>query len=265
MIYIISPAKKLDTSEETRYTQNYSLPNHLTDSEQLIKILSKKSAKKIGELMDISENLASLNYDRYQQFHVPFTPENAKQALMCFKGEVYLSFELEQYTDHEFNFAQQHLRILSGLYGLLKPLDLIQPYRLEMGTKLKNRRGKNLYEFWGNRITKALNEALEDSKSSILINLASNEYFKSIKAKELNGKIITPVFKDNKNGQFKTLFLYAKQARGKMCDFAIQEKITDPENLKEFTGMGYQFNEALTEGDTWVYTGLLGKKKPFPS
>lgn len=254
MILIISPAKKLDFSEETRYTQNYSMPAHLEESQKLINSLSRMSRKKIGQLMDISPALSELNYDRYQNYHTPFTPDNAKQALLSFKGEVYLNMEVGSYEDAEYEYAQKHLRILSGLYGLLKPLDLIQPYRLEMGTKLKIRRKNNLYEFWGEKIQEAVKEALAESGSNVLVNLASNEYFKSVKAKSLDGSIITPVFKDNKNGQYKTLFLYAKQARGQMSDYAIKEKITDPEALKDFKGMGYSFNEELTEGDTWVFT-----------
>ena len=254
MILIISPAKKLDFSEETRYTQNYSMPAHLEESQKLINSLSKMSKKKIGQLMDISPALSQLNFDRYQNYHTPFTPDNAKQALLSFKGEVYLNMEVDSYEEAEYEYAQKHLRILSGLYGLLKPLDLIQPYRLEMGTKLKIRRKNNLYEFWGEKIQEAVKEALAESGSNVLINLASNEYFKSVKAKSLDGRIITPVFKDNKNGQYKTLFLYAKQARGQMSDFAIKEKVSDPEALKDFKGMGYSFNEELTEGDTWVFT-----------
>ncbi|MDW3646260.1 MAG: peroxide stress protein YaaA [Bacteroidia bacterium] len=254
MILIISPAKKLDFSEETRYTQNYSMPAHLEESQKLINSLSRMSRKKIGQLMDISPALSELNFDRYQNYHTPFTPDNAKQALLSFKGEVYLNMEVDSYEEAEYEYAQKHLRILSGLYGLLKPLDLIQPYRLEMGTKLKIRRKNNLYEFWGEKILDAVKEALEESGSNILINLASNEYFKSVKAKDLDAHIITPVFKDNKNGQYKTLFLYAKQARGQMSDFAIKEKVSDPEALKDFKSMGYSYNEELTEGDTWVFT-----------
>ena len=254
MIFVISPAKKLDFSEETRFTQNYSMPAHMDDTEQLVKVMVKKSEKKIAELMSISPQLAALNYERYQNFTTPFTPENAKQALLAFKGDVYLSFDLESYSEGEFDFAQKHLRILSGLYGLLKPLDLIQPYRLEMGTKLSNRRGKNLYDFWGDRITKAINQHLEELNSDVLVNLASNEYFKSVKPAKLNARVITPGFKDDRNGQFKTIFLYAKQARGAMADFAIRNKINTPEGLKTFDGMGYVFNKSLSKGDDWVFT-----------
>ncbi|MEM7368496.1 MAG: peroxide stress protein YaaA [Bacteroidota bacterium] len=254
MIFVISPAKKLNLSEESRFTQNYSLPAHLKDTEILVRQLAKMKPAKIGALMDISPKLSELNYERYQQFHLPFSPENAKQALLCFNGDVYLSFDLDSYTDIEFDFAQQHLRILSGLYGLLKPLDLIQAYRLEMGTKMKTRRGKDLYAFWGNRITKALNQQLEEQGTDILVNLASKEYFKSIKPKELKARVITPSFKDNRNGALKTIFLFAKQARGAMCDFAIKEKVTELEHLKQFNGMGYSFHETLSTETEWVFT-----------
>ncbi|WNJ17423.1 peroxide stress protein YaaA [Pontibacter sp. G13] len=254
MLIVISPAKKLDFSEETRFTDRYTQPTLLDHSVELAGILSEMSAPEIGELMHLSENLSQLNHDRYQQFAPPFTPQNAKQALLSFKGDVFLSFDLASYADSEFEYAQSHLRILSGLYGLLKPLDLIQPYRLEMKTKLKNARGKDLYSFWGSIIRNELHSALSESGSDTLINLASNEYFKSVGAKEFSGKIITPVFKDEKNGVFKTIFLYAKQARGAMCDYAIQEKVSDPEQLKDFKGMGYAFQPAESTDTQWVFT-----------
>lgn len=254
MVVIISPAKKLDFSEETRYTTTHTIPSFLSDSQLLIKELAGKSEKKIAALMDLSPQLAALNHERYQQFHTPFTPENAKQALFAFKGEVYLSFELDKYSDAEFSFAQAHLRILSGLYGLLNPLDLIQPYRLEMGTPLKTRRGKNLYEFWGDRITHALNQSLTDSGDKVLINLASAEYFKSVNLKKLEARVITPTFKEERNGQYKTIFLYAKQARGAMADYIIREKITEIEKIKGFDGMGYSFREGLSSEKEWVFT-----------
>lgn len=253
MILLISPAKKLDLSEETRYTQHHSQPDFQQETQELVGALAEMNQTQIGELMHLSANLSELNFQRYQDFNFPFTPENAKQALLCFNGDVYQSFELDQYGAEEFTYAQAHLRILSGLYGLLRPLDLIQPYRLEMGTRMANARGRNLYAFWGDRITQAVNSLLQAS-DGILINLASNEYFKSVQLKQLEGRVITPVFKDARNGGYKTLFLYAKQARGAMCDFAIKEKITDAEGLKDFGGMGYAYNAALSEGDTWVFT-----------
>ena len=254
MIIVLSPAKKLDYSEETRFTQTYTQPDHQESTHQLVDLLAGKSAGEIGELMKLSEKLSTLNYDRYQNFTDAATPQEAKQALLSFKGDVYLSFELEKYTEADFAFAQQHLRILSGLYGLLRPLDLIQPYRLEMGTRLANPRGKNLYEFWKTQITEALAQALALSGSDTLVNLASNEYFKAIDQKKLPGKVIHFSFKDDRNGEFKPIFLFVKQARGHMADFAIQHRITDPEELKKFDRMGYQFHEALSEPNHWVFT-----------
>ncbi len=254
MILVISPAKTLDLSEETRYPADHSLPQQLEQSSELVQVLSQMSEDQLGNLMNISPKLASLNYQRYQSFSPRFTPENAKQALFTFKGDVYTGFELNTYAEPEFRFAQQHLRILSGLYGLLKPLDLIQPYRLEMGTKLATNRGKNLYEFWGSRVTEALGKALLEAKSDILINLASKEYSQVLQLPDLNASVITPVFKDFRNGKAKVISFFAKQARGCMCDFVIKEKITDPEAIKSFTGMGYAYNPALSEAKTWVFT-----------
>lgn len=253
MIYVISPAKKLDFSTNGQ-PHSFSQPALLGESQKLVGSLAKLSAPELGELMSISAQLAQLNFERFQEFATPFTPENARQALLAFKGDVYQSLEVEAYGEGEYDFAQQHLRILSGLYGLLRPLDLIQPYRLEMGTSFKNKRGKNLYEFWGDRITKALGEALESSGSDVLVNLASNEYFKSVNTQKLKGRIITPSFKDERDGKMKSIFLFIKQARGAMCDFAIKEKLTDPEALKAFTGMGYAYHAGLSTENDWVFT-----------
>ena len=254
MILVISPAKKLDYSPETRYTETFSQPSLLDASQELIDVLAKKGTPELESLMSISTALASLNAERYQEFHTPFTPANAKQALLAFDGDVYGSFERNSYGEDEFAYAQEHLRILSGLYGLLRPLDLMQPYRLEMGTKLATKKGKNLYEFWGDRITNSLNQVLEEKGFDTLVNLASNEYFKSINKKQLNAQIITPAFKDIRDGKAKTIFLYAKQARGLMCDFAIKEKVSSPEGLKDFAGMGYRFDESLSSGTNWVFS-----------
>ena len=253
MIIIISPAKTLDFSEETRFSDQYTLPMMLDESGKLVHKLAKMRAKKIGELMHVSEKIAALNYDRFQQYSTPFTPENAKQALMAFKGDVYLGFDLPNYQEADFEFAQNHLRILSGLYGLLKPLDLIQPYRLEMGTPLTTRRGKNLYAFWGDRIAKALNGALEAVASDTLVNLASIEYFKSVRQDKFKGKIITPIFKEERNGQLKNIAIFSKKARGLMSNFAIQNRITDPEGLKAFDLEGYRYMEALSSESEWVF------------
>jgi hypothetical protein len=255
MLFVLSPAKKLDLSEETRFTQNHSFPAYLDQSEILVKKLAKMKAPALGKLMSISPQLSELNFQRFQEFSLPFLPENAKQAILCFNGDAYQSLETAEYEAEDFAYAQEHLRILSGLYGLLRPLDLIQPYRLEMGTKLSNRRGKNLYDFWGDRITTALNQALAEQASPYLINLASNEYFKSVQKNGFQGEIITPIFKDQRpDGQLKTLFLYAKQARGAMVNYAIREKVTQPGQLKDFQGMGYQYREELSDEKTWVFT-----------
>lgn len=253
MLIVISPAKKLDYSPETTYTDTFSQPDFLDQTQELVGLLSDKSPQELSELMNISDKLAGLNYDRYQSFSFPFSKENAKQALLAFKGDVYQSFSLADYTEDDFSYAQQHLRILSGLYGVLKPLDLMQPYRLEMGTRMKNPRGKNLYEFWGDRIVAALNQAMAQSGDAMLLNLASNEYFKSVNQKALKGTIITPSFKDEKNGKLKTLFLYAKQARGHMADYVIRHRIEDLEALKGFNEMGYRYEEDLSTDTELVF------------
>lgn len=253
MILIISPAKKLDFDTPPN-TNIHSQASFLSDTQELLSSLSQESPESLGKLMNISENLSQLNYERYQSFQFPFTPKNAKQALLAFQGDVYQSFETESYTDAEYEYAQKHLRILSGLYGVIKPLDLIQAYRLEMGTSYPNSRGKNLYEFWKEKITAYLNKALNEFEKPVLVNLASNEYFKAVDKKSLNATIITPAFKDERNGTYKSIFLYAKQARGAMCDFAIKHHITDPMDLKSFKSMGYQFNEELSTKGDWIFT-----------
>lgn len=253
MLFVISPAKKLDYTEETRFTEQHSQPRMLDQAEVLVNSLSKYSAKKIGTLMHLSEQLSQLNYERYQTFTPPFTPENAKQAMLSFAGDVYQSLETEVYEQEHYDYAQRNVRILSGLYGFLKPLDLIQPYRLEMGTKLKTRRGKDLYAFWGDRIRKILEADLAETGDDVLINLASNEYFKSVQAKELSGRVITPQFKDEKDGQLKMISFFAKQARGAMVDFAIKEQVNDVEQLKDFQGMGYKYREDLSKENEWLF------------
>ncbi|RMG24392.1 MAG: peroxide stress protein YaaA [Bacteroidetes bacterium] len=254
MIILLSPAKKLDYSPETAYTQQFSQPDFIDQTKELVKLLAEKNPDELSELMHISPKLAELNHERYQNFSLPFSPENARQALLAFKGDVYQSLSLQEYTPEDFDFAQAHLRILSGLYGLLRPLDLIQPYRLEMGTRMPNPRGKNLYEFWGDRIARAIGEAMEAAGTHELVNLASNEYFKAVNTKLISGRIITPVFKDERNGQLKTIFLFAKQARGHMADYAIRNRISQAEDLKGFDRMGYRYHESLSTPEKWVFT-----------
>ena len=204
MLIVISPAKTLDYDTPAK-TKTFTQPDYLDHSQQLITRLRELSSQDISELMTVSKKIADLNVDRYASWSKKFTTANAKQAILAFKGDVYTGLDAESFSARDFKFAQNHLRVLSGLYGLLRPLDLMQPYRLEMGTRLSNKQGKNLYEFWDTQITEGLNQQLKKIKSEYLINLASNEYFKSVKPKHLNGQIITPEFKDYKNGQYKML------------------------------------------------------------
>lgn len=252
MKLVISPAKTLDF-ESAPVTQNFSQPEYLEQSQQLIDELQQLSQADVASLMKLSDKLAALNVARFGSWATPFTPDNAKQAVLAFKGDVYTGLDAEHFSEQDFEFAQQHLRILSGLYGLLKPLDLIQPYRLEMGTKFANSRGRNLYEFWDMQLTEALNRELSEEQTQVLINLASNEYFKAIKVKQLQAEIITPVFKDQKNGQYKIISFYAKKARGLMAAYIIQNRLTDPEQLKNFDTDGYYFSEEQSKDKEWVF------------
>jgi hypothetical protein len=253
MLIVISPAKTLDYETPPK-SASFTIPDYLDRSAELIARARRFSALDIAELMAVSMKLAELNFERFEQWHTPFTPDNAKQAVLAFKGDVYSGLDAERFSAADFKFAQNHLRILSGLYGLLRPLDLMQPYRLEMGRKVDTDRGRNLYEFWGTTITEGLNAQLKKLKSPYLINLASNEYFKAVKPKALDGEIITPEFKDWKNGQYKMMGVYAKKARGQLSRFVIRNQLTDPQQMKAFDVDGYRFNEALSNGNKWVFT-----------
>ncbi|MDO6512810.1 peroxide stress protein YaaA [Neptuniibacter sp. 2_MG-2023] len=252
MLIVVSPAKTLDY-ETAPITRSHTLPRFVEHSQELIDDLKKLSVQDIAELMKLSDKLASLNVARYESWQPEFTFDNAKQAILAFKGDVYTGLDAESLSEEDLQFAQDHLRILSGLYGVLKPLDLMQPYRLEMGTKLANSRGKNLYEFWGTTICDDLNQALASSDTPVLVNLASNEYYKAAKEKSIEGRIITPAFKDWKNGQYKMISFYAKKARGLMTRYIIQNQIEDPELLKNFDIEGYRFAESMSEGDNWTF------------
>ena len=252
MIIVISPSKTLDF-ETPAITQQHTHPDFLADSAQLIDELKKLEPDQIGKLMSISHKLALLNSNRYYAWKRPFNTANAKQAVLAFKGDVYTGLDADTMNAAELAFAQDHLRILSGLYGILRPLDLIQPYRLEMGTHFNNPRGGNLYEFWGDKITQALNQDLEKQNTDILINLASNEYFQSIQTNKLNARIITPVFKDQKNGVYKIISFFAKKARGLMSRYIIQNRLTNPEDIKHFDVAGYQFSEETSDNDEWIF------------
>lgn len=252
MHVVISPAKTLDF--ETPWKLDSTQPAFLDDSQLLIKQLRKLPAHKIGDLMSISEKLSILNAERFLNWHLPFTPDNAKPAILAFRGDVYTGLDADSFGKKDFAFAQEHLRILSGLYGLLRPLDLIQPYRLEMGTGFVNSRGKNLYDFWQDKITESLNAELIAHKKPTLINLASNEYWSAVKPAKLNAEVITPIFKDAKNGEYKIISFFAKKARGMMAAYIIKNRIKKPDELKGFDTDGYQFNLSLSKGNNWVFT-----------
>ena len=242
MLIVVSPAKSLDF-ETKAPTRKFTDPQYLAESTQLVDQLRKLSPEDFSELMNISSDLGELNHMRFANWHTPFDLKNSKQAIFAFKGDVYIGLEAGKFSIADLNFAQNHLRILSGLYGLLRPLDLMQPYRLEMGSKFKNKKGKNLYEFWDGQLTENLNELFEKDKKPVLVNLASIEYFSAIKPKSLNAEIISPVFKDLSNGKYKIVSFFAKKARGYMTAFIIQNKIKNPEKLKEFDAEGYRYSE----------------------
>lgn len=253
MLIVISPAKTLDY-ETKPVTKKHTTPDYLADSQELIHRARQYSALDIADIMGVSMKLAELNFERFTNWQTPFTPDNAKQAVLAFKGDVYTGLNAETMTSQDFQFAQQHLRILSGLYGLLKPLDLMQAYRLEMGRKIQTDRGKNLYEFWGDQITEGLNKQLKRIKSQCLVNLASIEYFKSVNPNKLNGDIITPIFKEYKNEKYKIIGVHAKKARGLLSRYIIENQLADVDEIKQFTGEGYRYNKTLSKGNDWVFS-----------
>jgi cytoplasmic iron level regulating protein YaaA (DUF328/UPF0246 family) len=253
MLTVISPAKTLDFVTPS-ITNKHTNPDFLDHSSELIQILKKHPPKKLKKMMKISDKLAELNVQRFNDWNLPFTQDNAKQAILAFKGDVYLGLEAEDLTSRDLNFAQKHLRILSGLYGLLKPLDLIQPYRLEMGAKLKNRAGNDLYQFWGKQLSTSIETELASHRSRVLVNLASLEYFKSLHGNDLSVKVINPVFKDYSNGRYRVLSFYAKKARGFMANYIIKNRINKAEDLKTFDTDGYKYSKTLSSEDQWVFS-----------
>lgn len=253
MILVISPAKTLDF-ESPPVTDQYSFPESLDRSEKLIKKLRTLSRKKLGALMNISKDLATLNYDRYINWTPEFDKDSARIAVQAFKGDVYIGLDLDSFTPEDIDFAQEHLRILSGLHGVLRPLDLIKPYRLEMGTKLPVARKKNLYEFWTEEVTGRINAELATEKENTLVNLASDEYFNVIDTKKIKANIVKPVFKEMKNGQYKVISFLAKKARGTMSAYAIKNRLSKVEDLRNFDEDGYEYNEALSDTNEWVFT-----------
>ena len=252
MLAVVSPAKNLDF-ESPIPVDTFTQPAMLDQLDHLVKFCKALSPADIASLMSISDKLSVLNADRFAEFSRPFTPDNARQAMYAFNGDVYTGLDAYSLSERDVTFAQSHLRILSGLYGLLRPLDLMQAYRLEMGTKLATDKGKDLYQYWGEDITQVLNQALAEQGDSVLVNLASNEYFKSVKKKSLEAMIITPNFKDLKNGQYKVISFFAKKARGLMARYIIQNQLTDVEQLKGFDLAGYRFSEEQSSPTDFVF------------
>jgi len=253
MLTIISPAKTLDY-ESKLATQRYTQPELLDKSSQLINIAKKMTPADISSLMGISDKLALLNAERFNDWKPDFTPDNARQAILAFKGDVYTGLQAEDFSEQDFDFAQAHLRMLSGLYGLLRPLDLMRPYRLEMGIRLANPQGSNLYSFWGDLLTEKLNTLLAEQGDKVLVNLASDEYFKAVKPAKLQAEIIKPVFLDEKNGKYKVISFYAKKARGLMSRFIIKERLKKADQLQDFNLEGYQFDATRSQGNELVFT-----------
>lgn len=252
MLIVLSPAKTLDY-ETPAVTDVHTLPGFIEDAAELIETLKVLSPAQLATLMNISDVLAALNVARFASWSRNFTVKNAKQAILAFNGDVYEGIDAPSLNAEQLNYAQSHICILSGLYGLLRPLDLMQAYRLEMGTRLANPRGKDLYAFWGGRVTKALNESLAGQKAGTLVNLASEEYFRVVKPKLLDAAVVTPVFEDWKGGRYKIISFYAKRARGLMARYAAVNGITQAEDLKAFDVEGYTFDSAASTGNTWLF------------
>lgn len=252
MLALVSPAKKLDFGQEWS-AEHLTQPAFMEDTQELVDTAKSLSLAELQNLMKLSDKLAQLNYDRYQAFSYPFGPDNAKPALYTFRGDTYVGLDADSLSDGDVEFAQDHLRILSGLYGMLRPLDLMQPYRLEMGTKLNNPRGEDLYDFWGDILTQACNKATEGHTDRSVISLASNEYIKAVKTKKLAGGFITCHFKEVKNGVPKVIGLFAKRARGAMARYMIQNRIEKPEGLKAFDWDGYVYQDDASDAQNYVF------------
>ena len=254
MLVLLSPAKKLDYDTPVRTTL-HTQPLFIEQAAQLIKVLKKKSASEVADLMKLSDTLATLNVERYAGWKPVFNQVNARQAALAFNGDVYDKLDASSLSDAQLKWAQEHVAILSGLYGVLRPLDLIQPYRLEMGTRLETARGKNLYEFWGSTITDYLNEHL--TSKAVVVHLASEEYFKSVDVKALKARVIQCVFQDYKNGAYKIISFNAKRARGLMARYVIENKINKPAALQDFALEGYVYAQAESSADRLVYRRRL--------
>lgn len=252
MLTILGPAKTIDTSPHG-ITKKHSLPEYLGRTEELVAQLQEYSLAQLKSMMQVSDNLATLNFERYAQWRTSYSAEEGQQAILAFSGEVFNGLQARSLNETDLLFAQKHIRLLSGLYGVLRPLDLILPYRLEMGTKMQNSRGKNLYEFWKEVIPKKITDDTGIQERRVLVNLASNEYFKSIEPRSFPYEIITPVFKESDGSGFRNVTIYAKKARGMMLRFIIQSRINDPEYLKAFDDDGYYYHNDLSSKKEWVF------------
>ncbi len=257
MLIVTSPAKKLDFSEDVTRS-GWSIPHFIDDSELLIAAARKLTRQELAKLMKISDRLADLNYNRYRAFTTPFTPANSKQAVFGFTGDTYVGLQAETLSEDDLNYAQDHYRILSGLYGLLRPLDLMQPYRLEMGRKIATDRGNSLYDFWGDLLTDELNRIMKQQQTEFLVNCASQEYFRAIRQDRLDGQVITPVFKEVKDGHARILGMFAKKARGMMTRYIIQNRVRNPEDLKNFDLGGYKFQPSLSDHKILEFHRMTG-------
>ncbi len=254
MLAVLSPSKTLDFENPSR-AKSPTVPELLEQSQQLVVRLAKMSASQLSELMGISARLADENRVRFRAWKTPFDTSNAKPSVLAFRGDVYEGLAADDFSSQDMRYAQRHLRILSGLYGVLRPLDLIQPYRLEMGTKLANRRGKNLYAFWGDRITDVLNTALATQTGEpVLLNLASNEYFKAVRCNNLQARVVNASFKEKKGDQYKLISFYAKKARGLMASFVVKNQLHQVDDLRSFREDGYRYNKKLSGEDLYVFT-----------
>ncbi|WP_439100312.1 peroxide stress protein YaaA [Congregibacter sp.] len=253
MLSVISPAKTLDYDSPVT-TSKATQPEFLERSEALVTDARQLDPADIRSLMGVSENIAALNHQRFMDWHRPFDKDNARQAILAFKGDVYTGLEAETLNATQLAYAQKHLRILSGLYGVLRPLDLMQAYRLEMGLRFENSGGKNLYEFWGDAVTNSLNKQLKKTGTPVLLNLASNEYFKAVQPGALDGEVITPVFKDLKNGKYKIISFFAKKARGQMARYIVEKEINDVAALKKYRVAGYRYNASESSARELVFT-----------
>ncbi len=253
MIILLSPSKTQDASGG-QALGHLTTPPFLKEAETLVHELQQYDKNELKELLEVNDKLAELNYERYQSFETPFHEGNAQPAFLVYQGDVYDPIHAESYHQDEFAFAQNHVRILTGLYGIVRPLDLIQPYRLEMKTNFTPPESDNLYDFWRPRLTEFLNEELKVQEDDYIINLASNQYFKAIDKRKLEGEVITPKFKDWKSGKYKTIAIYAKKARGMMTEFIIRHQIHNVQDLKTFDEVGYYFNDEASEGNEWVFT-----------